>query len=63
MRIDGKEEGIGESHGLLEGSVERGGKKSHANRDLAPGRIPASLRREVEDGWGRCQAGLDVSEG
>jgi len=23
-RIDGKEEGAGESHGLLEGSVERG---------------------------------------
>ena len=32
------------------------------NRDLAPGRSPASLWREVEDGWGRCQAGPDVSE-
>ena len=63
MRIDGKGEGTGESHGLLEGSVERSGKKSRANRDLAPGRSPAFLRREVEDGWGRCQAGPDVSVG
>ena len=51
--------GLGRGEGLKKARLSVGGRKSRANRDLAPGRSPACLRRAVEeeqatDEWGRA---------